>query len=49
MQIQSRIPTVPSVWKKMGWMAAIWSSSVIALGVVALLLRLVMSAAGMTT
>lgn len=48
MHMQSRIRTVPSVWQKLGWMAAIWAGSVLALGVIALLLRLVMHAAGMT-
>lgn len=48
MHTQSRIPTAPSVWKKLGWLVAIWTGSVLALGVIALLLRLVMHAAGMT-
>ena len=47
MHTRSRIPTAPSVWKKLGWLAAIWTGSVLALGVIALLLRLVMHAAGM--
>ena len=46
--MQSRIHTAPPLWKKLGWLVAIWSASVLALGVVALLLRLVMNAAGMT-
>jgi hypothetical protein len=48
MQTQSRIPTAPSVWKKLGWLGAIWMASVLALGVIAFILRLVMNFAGMT-
>src|SRR5690606_10627516 len=48
MRTQSGTPAPSSVWKRLGWMAAIWAGSVLALGVVALLLRLVMNAAGMT-
>ena len=48
MRTQSRIPTTPSVWKRLGWLVAIWTCSVLALGIVALLIRLVMNAAGMT-
>jgi hypothetical protein len=36
-------------WKKLGWLVLIWSASVAALGVVALLLKLLMRAAGLTT
>jgi len=36
-------------WKKLGWLVLIWSASVAALGIVALLLKLLMRAAGMTT
>jgi hypothetical protein len=35
-------------WKKLGWLILIWAASVGALGLVALLLRLLMNAAGMT-
>jgi hypothetical protein len=35
--------------KRVGWLALIWIASVAALGVVALLIRLGMQAAGMTT
>lgn len=36
-------------WKRVGWLVLIWCASVLALGVVALLIRLVMLAAGMRT
>jgi hypothetical protein len=36
-------------WKKLGWLVLIWSLSVAALGVVALLLKLLMRAAGLTS
>lgn len=49
MPYHSRIPTTTSLWKKLGWLALIWATSVIALGVIALLLRLVMNAVGMTS
>jgi len=35
------------MWKRLGWMVLIWAASVAALGVVALLMRLFMRAAGM--
>jgi hypothetical protein len=35
------------MWKRLGWMVLIWSASVAALGVVALLLRALMHIAGM--
>ncbi len=34
-------------WKRMGWLVAIWGCSVVGLAVVAELLRLFMTAAGM--
>ena len=37
------------LWQRMAWLVVIWSASVLALGVVAWLLRLVMSAAGLAT
>jgi hypothetical protein len=46
--MQSRIQTAPPLWKKFGWLVTIWAGSVLALGVVAMLIRLVMNAAGMT-
>ena len=48
MRTQSRISTPSSLWKRLGWLVAIWAASVLTLGVVALLLRLIMHAAGMT-
>ncbi len=35
--------------RRLGWLALIWALSVAALGVVALILRAIMSAAGLTT
>lgn len=40
----------PSSWlRRLGWLIAIWTASVLALGAVALALRWLMSAVGMTT
>jgi len=36
-------------WKKLAWLALIWTLSVAALGMVAYLLRLIMNAAGLST
>ena len=36
------------LWKRMTWLVVIWTFSVLALGVVALLLRQAMNAAGLT-
>jgi hypothetical protein len=36
------------MWKRLGWMILIWASSVAALGVMALVIRLVMNAVGLT-
>ena len=36
-------------WKKLLWLLAIWTASVLALTVVAGLMRLLMNAAGLTT
>lgn len=38
-----------SWWKRIGWLLLIWSASVAALGLVALMLRLVMRGVGMTS
>lgn len=39
-----------SEWlRRVGWLVAIWAASIAALGVVALLFRLAMNAAGMTS
>lgn len=35
------------LWHRIAWMALIWVVSVVALGVVAMLIRLLMTAAGM--
>ena len=37
----------PSRWRRLGWLVVIWSASVLALGVAALLMRLLMSALGL--
>ncbi|MET1078618.1 MAG: DUF2474 domain-containing protein [Pseudomonas sp.] len=37
------------LWQRLAWLVGIWSASVLALGVVAWLLRQFMSAAGMGT
>ncbi|MBD1554985.1 DUF2474 domain-containing protein [Pseudomonas typographi] len=35
------------LWQRLGWLVLIWAASVISLGLVAGLIRLLMSAAGM--
>jgi hypothetical protein len=42
-------PGPKPLWKRMTWLVLIWSSSVLALGVVAWLLRQFMVAAGLST
>ncbi|KIH81507.1 DUF2474 domain-containing protein [Pseudomonas batumici] len=37
------------LWQRLGWLAIIWTGSVLALFVVASLMRLFMNAAGLTT
>nr|WP_314484446.1 DUF2474 domain-containing protein [uncultured Pseudomonas sp.] len=37
------------LWQRLGWLLLIWALSVAALGVAAWLMRLFMSAAGLTT
>jgi hypothetical protein len=37
------------LWQRMSWLVLIWSGSVLALGVVAWLLRLAMNAAGLSS
>ncbi|WP_017905359.1 DUF2474 domain-containing protein [Pseudomonas asplenii] len=37
------------LWQRLGWLAMIWTGSVLALFVVASLMRLFMNAAGLTT
>lgn len=42
-------PPSPRLWlRRIGWLVAIWAASVIGLGVVALLFRVLMRAAGLT-
>ncbi|MBS7522453.1 DUF2474 domain-containing protein [Serratia ureilytica] len=41
--------TPRSFWKKLMWLVIIWAGSVIALGVVATVFKLLMTAAGMKT
>jgi hypothetical protein len=36
-------------WKRLGWLVLIWAASVAALGVVAMLIRLLMRAAGLSS
>lgn len=38
-----------SLWQRLGWLALIWTASVLALGLFAGLLRLFMNAAGLST
>ncbi|WES91225.1 DUF2474 domain-containing protein [Dickeya fangzhongdai] len=40
---------VRPLWRRLVWMAVLWSASVLALGVVATLFRLLMTAAGLKT
>ncbi|WP_137818267.1 DUF2474 domain-containing protein [Pseudomonas sp. 2FG] len=37
------------LWQRLGWLVAIWTASVLALGAVSYLLRLFMTAAGLST
>ncbi|WP_071604021.1 DUF2474 domain-containing protein [Dickeya sp. NCPPB 3274] len=37
------------LWRRLVWMAVLWSASVLTLGVVATLFRLLMTAAGLKT
>jgi hypothetical protein len=41
-------PQQPSWPRRIGWLALIWAASVLALGVVAGLIRLLMTSAGLT-
>ncbi|OMG67752.1 hypothetical protein AUR59_008640 [Stutzerimonas balearica] len=41
-------PQQRPLWQRMAWLVAIWSASVLALSVVAWLLRQAMTAAGLT-
>ncbi|BBP81349.1 MULTISPECIES: DUF2474 domain-containing protein [Pseudomonas] len=42
-------PEKKPLWQRLGWLLAIWTGSVLALGVVSYLLRLFMNAAGLST
>lgn len=37
----------PSIWRRLGWLVVLWAAGVVALGVVAWLLRQLMRAAGL--
>ncbi|GAB7196936.1 DUF2474 domain-containing protein [Dickeya oryzae] len=39
----------PSLWRRLLWMVILWGTSVLALGVVATVFRLLMTAAGLKT
>ena len=41
-------PAAPSWWKRLGWLVLIWSASVLVLGLVAALVKLIMNAVGLT-
>ena len=42
-------PEKKPLWQRLGWLALIWAASVATLGVVAWLMRMFMSAAGLST
>ncbi|MFK3691038.1 DUF2474 domain-containing protein [Agrobacterium tumefaciens] len=46
--LTEKVSGAPSLWSRLGWLVAIWSASVCALGVAALAFRWLMSLAGMT-
>ena len=37
------------LWKRLGWLVVIWAGSVVALGIVAWMMRMFMAAAGLST
>ncbi|MFF7706126.1 DUF2474 family protein [Pseudomonas sp. NPDC007930] len=41
--------TQKPLWQRLGWLVLIWAASVVSLGLVAGLIRLLMAAAGMRT
>jgi hypothetical protein len=46
-RLESGAPEQKPLWKRMTWLVLIWSASVLALGIVAWLLRQFMTAAGL--
>jgi len=46
---QNQQPEVSSWWARVGWLIAIWSMSVLTLGVIAFAIRKFMVAAGMSS
>ena len=42
-------PEKKPLWQRVGWLVAIWTLSVLALGAVSYLLRMFMTAAGLST
>jgi hypothetical protein len=42
-------PEKKPLWQRLGWLVGIWALSVLALGAVAYVLRLFMTAAGLST
>lgn len=45
----SEMPEKKPLWQRLGWLLALWTGSVLALGAVVWLLRLFMQAAGLAT
>ena len=46
--MQQRVPASGLWWRRVGWLALIWLASVLALAVVAGLIHMLMSLAGLT-
>lgn len=45
----SATPPAKPLWQRLAWLVGIWTASVLTLGAVAWLLRLLMNAAGLST